>query len=281
MENYKVYFNPHSNNGMGENKAREIKELLSGNVEFFDLTSFEDLSKAFENVTTDDKIVIAGGDGTLNRLINESNICILENEVYYFPCGSGNDFYKDLDTQEKVVKINKYLKNLPKVIVKGKEYKFLNGIGYGIDGYCCEVGDEMRKIPGKKINYASIAIKGLLFHFKSRCATVTVDGTEHSYKNVWLAPTMNGRYYGGGMMCTPNQNREKNETVSTMVLHNRSRLLTLIIFPTIFKGEHVEHKKTVEVLTGKNIHVKFSSPCALQIDGETVLDVLEYSVVCE
>ena len=34
----------------------------------------------------------------------------------------------------------------------------------------------------------------------------------------------------------------------------------------------------VEVLTGHEITVKFDCPCALQIDGETVLGVTEYSV---
>lgn len=29
---------------------------------------------------------------------------------------------------------------------------------------------------------------------------------------------------------------------------------------------------------GKNISVKFDRPCALQIDGETISDVEEYSV---
>ena len=32
---------------------------------------------------------------------------------------------------------------LPQVSFGGDTYTFLNGIGYGIDGYCCEVGDAM------------------------------------------------------------------------------------------------------------------------------------------
>ena len=75
--------------------------------------------------------------------------------------------------------------------MNGKKYKFINGIGYGIDGYCCEVGDKMREEAVKDINYTSIAIKGLLFHYHPTNATVTVDGRKHTYKKVWLAPTMN------------------------------------------------------------------------------------------
>ena len=51
-----------------------------------------------------------------------------------------------------------------------------------------------------------------------------------------------------------------------------------MVFPTIFKGEHVGHTEMVEVHTGHEIKVEFDVPCALQIDGETILGVTEYSV---
>lgn len=47
-------------------------------------------------------------------------------------------------------------------------------------------------------------------------------------------------------------------------------------FPSIFKGEHVKHTNTVEVLVGKDITVEFDSPAALQIDGETIKGVTKY-----
>ena len=50
-------------------------------------------------------------------------------------------------------------------------------------------------------------------------------------------------------------------------------------FPSIFKGEHVEKKNIVEIFTGREIEVRFSRPCAAQIDGETVLNVTRYKVI--
>ena len=64
-------------------------------------------------------------------------------------------------------------------------------------------------------------------------------------------------------------------------MHGRSRIGTLIIFPSIFKGEHIKHEKKVSVITGHNITVKFNEPSPLQIDGETVRNVSEYSVSFE
>ena len=116
-----------------------------------------------------------------------------------------------------------------------------------------------------------------MFHYKPTDAVVTVDGVEYNYKKVWIAPTMHGRYYGGGMIPTPEQSRDKADQLSLMVFHGSGKLKTLMIFPSIFKGEHVKSTKYVTVHTGKEITVKFTAPRALQIDGETILGVEEYT----
>ena len=89
---------------------------------------------------------------------------------------------------------------------------------------------------------------------------------------------MKGRFYGGGMMATPHQNRlDPDKNVTCMVMNGAGKIRTLIAFPSIFKGEHVK-KKIVHVMKGKHVKVRFDRPVALQIDGETVLNVSEYEV---
>lgn len=91
---------------------------------------------------------------------------------------------------------------------------------------------------------------------------------------------MKGRYYGGGMMVAPDQNRfDEENKVTTVLVYKRSKLITLIRFPSIFEGKHVLKTDSITVLTGKNVTVTFNEPCALQIDGEVINDVTTYSVV--
>lgn len=282
MAKYNVLYNPLAGNGKGENAAKKLKEILNGDeLTFTDMTKVSDYRALFASMPEDERVIVSGGDGTLNRFINDTEEVAFANPVYYYATGSGNDFLKDIggNVGDKPVCIDKYLKALPTVDVKGKSYRFINGIGYGIDGYCCEVGDKLRETSDKPINYAGIAIKGLLFHYHPTSATVIVDGVEHKYKKVWLAPTMNGRYYGGGMIPTPKQDRlNKEHTVSVMVYYGSGKIRSLAVFPSIFKGEHVNQKEMVEVLSGKEITVRFDSPAALQVDGETIIGVTEYSV---
>lgn len=275
-KNY-VLFNPLAGNKRCGTDIKMIEDLIEGEIVYCNMTKPETYSDILPEMQSGDILIVCGGDGTLNRFINLPYDYSEKNEVYYFPMGSGNDFAHELGHKygDKPFNITKYLKNLPEVTVNGKTYHFLNGIGYGIDGYCCEVGDKLRETTEGDINYTAIAIKGLLFHYKPTDATVTVDGVKHKFKRVWLAPTMNGKFYGGGMMPTPNQDRTGGK-LSVMVYHNLGKLKALMVFPSIFKGEHVKHKKNIAILEGREITVEFDRPTPLQIDGETILGISSY-----
>lgn len=274
MEKYYILFNPHAGNGKAEDEAKILATKLGAENSIYDMTAVASYEELISDAEAD--VIILGGDGTLNRFVNDTYHLNLQNKIYIYPIGTGNDFLRDLgkETTTEPVEITKYLKDLPVCEINGKKQYFINGVGYGIDGYCCEEGDRQKANNVEKVNYTSIAIKGLLFHYKPRKAKVTVDGVEYNFKKAWLAPCMNGRFYGGGMLPTPDQDRLNEErTLSVMLFHGMGKLKTLMLFPKIFKGEHVKKTKKVTVLTGKEIIVEYEKPCAAQIDGETVLDV--------
>lgn len=271
-----VLYNPFSGEGHSQAVAESLAQLYAEDMSVLNITDIENISEFALGLSSDDVIVLCGGDGTINRFVNQVDTDKLFCKVLYMPSGTGNDFAADIgvaDTKEPV-DITEHIKGLPTVTIKGETYKFINGVGYGIDGYCCEVGDKL-KLEGKKPNYTAIAIKGLLFGYKPKDATVIVDGKEYFFKKTWIAPSMYGRYYGGGMIAAPEQKRGTEE-LSLMMFHGSGKLGTLMAFPKIFTGEHVK-KKMVTVLTGKEITVKFSAPSPLQVDGETILDVEEYT----
>lgn len=282
MKTTYILYNPLAGNVQAERDVDILDVLLEGKVCRCDMTEISDYRKLFDSLSSEDTIILCGGDGTLNRFINQLDGFHITNEILYYPCGSGNDFACDLGHKsgDAPFPINEYLQDLPCVYVNGRKYRFLNGVGFGIDGYCCKVGDEIRRNSNKPVNYTGIAIKGLLFHYKPTNAKVTVDGVTHLYKKVWIAPTMNGRFYGGGMMAAPGQERiNKDKKLSAVVMHGAGKLRTLMLFPSIFKGKHVDNKALVHVRSGREITVCFDRPVALQIDGETILNVTEYKAV--
>ena len=279
-----ILYNPLSNNKKGENAVKELESLFTGKeIKRESVFTLKDAQSFINSLNPDDEMVLCGGDGTLYHFANAIYELQPSQKIYYYAAGSGNDFEHDAEEcpkyLEKLIPLNDFLKSLPVVTVNGKKSYFLNGVGFGIDGYCCEMGDKLRLESDKPVDYTGIAIKGLLGKFKPSNATVTVDGVTKKYKKVWLAPTMLGKYYGGGMKVAPAQDRFNAEkTVSSVVWHGGGSLTTLIKFPKIFTGDHIKFKSNIEIRTGHEITVEFDKPQALQIDGETVSNVTSYSV---
>ncbi len=278
-----ILYNPLAGNSTGEAHAREWVEAHGENADNLrSVVGMDNLAEVVSLMGAEDKVILLGGDGTLNRFADAVRHIELRVPVFFSALGTGNDFLRDVrDTHpEDPIQVNEFITNLPIVRVNGDERVFINGIGYGLDGYCCEVGDAKKEKSDKPVNYSGIAIVGMLGKFKPRNATVTVDGETREYKKVWLAPTMNGRYYGGGIMVTPDQDRlSEDGMVSAAVIFCSGRLKTLITFPTICKGGHTHMSKLYDVRRGHEITVKFDTPCALQVDGETYLNVSEYTVL--
>ena len=272
-----ILYNAKSHNGNQLDTIEKLKNLEATKINVLEVKYDE----FFEKLMADDKVILVGGDGTLNHFVNDVDGKELPCKFYYLASGTGNDFQNDMKEhlEDGLIYLNDCIKDLPTVIINEKSYKFINGIGFGIDGYCCEVGDDLQAKSDKPVNYTSIAIKGLLFHYKRPNARVTVDGVTKEYKGVWLAPTMLGKFYGGGMMIAHSQDRFNSDKVLTnVVMHKSCKLKTLIVFPKIFKGEHVKHTEMIDVRTGKEFTVEFDRPTALQIDGETVRNVTKYTV---
>ncbi len=278
MKKYLVLYNPKANNGNCLDNAKILSVILDGEISFFDILKITSYERFFNGLEKDNDVIICGGDGTLNKFVNQIKGVKIQNDIYYYPCGTGNDFYKEVSNGEELIKINDLITNLPTATVEGNNYAFLNGVGYGIDGFCCEEGDKLQQ-KNKKVNYAKIAIIGLLFKYKPTDAKITVDGKTCEFKKVWLAPTMYGKYYGGGMIPTPGQSRfNKCKKVSIMVFHGCGKIKSLLIFPKIFKGEHVKSTKYVEIFSGNNIEVEFNRKTPVQIDGETIKNITTYKV---
>lgn len=275
-----LYYNSKANNSKQLDELLPKKEKLEKSFnQIIKLHSIDtDFEQEIKKYKKDDIAIIAGGDGTLNYLINNLLYSNFPVKLYLLPLGTGNDFFTDqIETKDEngLIYLNDKLNNLPIVEVKGKKYKFINGIGFGIDGECCLKAEQLKKEGAKEINYSKITIK-LLKTFVPRKAKVIIDGEEFNFDKVFLASSMKGKYYGGGMKIAPNQDR-KNSTISFVTIFGQGKLKTLMLFPKIFSGKHIKNKHTF-IKEGRQIEVIFDKPCGLQIDGEVIEDVTSYKV---
>ena len=283
MTEFTVLYNPNSGGGKGLSIAKEIEQLIgNNNYSYMDITAIDDFSSFMSALSPNMNIILTGGDGTLNSFINKIGQDEIKNNIYFYASGSGNDFARDINLKKRTrpIIINDYIKDLPVANIGGKEYKFINCVGSGMDGYCCGEVERLRALSKKRGNYLYAAIKALVYAYKPCTVDVTVDGKEFTFKNTWLVPTMNGRYFGGGFMAAPKQDRLNNEkTLSVVAMHSKNIIKIVIAFLLIMFGKHTIMKSMISVIEGHNISVKLDRKATLQIDGETIPDISEYTVM--
>jgi diacylglycerol kinase (ATP) len=76
----------------------------------------------------------------------------------------------------------------------------------------------------------------------------------------------NGSSYGGGMRVCPVADL-RDGLLDIMILHPVSKLEFIKVFPTVYKGTHIEHPQ-VEVVRAK--HIRIESSAVAYADGERI-----------
>ncbi|HWT74499.1 MAG TPA: diacylglycerol kinase family protein [Mobilitalea sp.] len=227
-------------------------------------------------------IVVLGGDGTLNEVINGIDN-YSEVLLGYIPSGSSNDLARSLKIPKNPVEA---LNN----ILKPVRFKYLDhGIIQFIDaevtprkfscssgmGYDANVCNEVQSSPLKKrLNrfgagkfvYIAIAIKQLLTA-KRIDAAVTVDGVKKgTYQKILLISSMIHKYEGGGLLMAPHADPCDGK-LSVCLVHGLSTLRAFTLLPTIFTGKHIKHKG-VEAFHCSDIEIIMNNATAVHTDGE-------------
>ena len=213
-----ILYNPHANNGEGTKGVEAVQTAHAAEQpELCDLTAL-DIKAFLTGLTAEDKVILCGGDGTLNRVANDLDGKCPAVPIHVWRFGTGNDFLRDVigdDPAAQTVLLNDYMKKLPCLEIDGKRRYYLNGCGAGIDALVCRRMNDDR---GKKPNYAVTAVRSFFKDFHTTKARVTVDGETREYDRVWIVGVINGRYQGGGMLFAPGQDRHGDqfdgETVS-------------------------------------------------------------------
>lgn len=273
-----IFYSKNAAHGRGMQQALALSKTIEGGAQIRALENFR-LVDLFSVVEKEDRVILLGGDGTINHLINSPTMYPCSRNLFYAPGGSGNDFYRDVRESERsdIFPLTPYLQKLPTVKFGDRYLRFLNGVGFGLDGYACAAVAAARGQKKKPPHYATIALKGLLWKFKPMNATVTIDGVTHWFRDVYIATAMFGRYYGGGVKIAPEQDRKVSDSLSVVIAHG-PRFAILPVFAKIFKGTHIHHKKYVTILRGNQITVKFDRACAMQVDGDVYPETTSYTV---
>ncbi len=273
-----ILYNPLSRNGKDPSFIQKIQKQLEDDgrsVRIEDILNVGNVDEFMQNLDSDDRVLLVGGDGTLNRIVNVIHGKTFTQDLDVYQAGTGNDFIRSLHTSDKIVSIKPYINRVPSLLLNGKRRLFLNGAGLGMDGFIAHLVNHAK---GKKnrFNYFKNTLKGFILS-KPMKMSFKVDGKVYHDDKVWLASVMNAPYFGGGMKIAPDANRSEDE-LQLVLVRRIPKFMLFSIFPTIYSGKHVKFKKWVKVYKGKNFELEFEKDTYMQVDGETEYPIRKIQV---
>lgn len=223
------------------------------------------------------RIYACGGDGTFNEIIN--GVYNLDNcAVGVVPIGSGNDFIRSLSAEsDKFMDIKNLINgNIEKVDLISCNGKI--GANTVSLGYDCAIAKNMPKFRRWKFisSEAAYILSILYCIFKERKHKfkILTDNKEivRNSKTYLLSIAAKGKYYGGGIKCSPKADNNDGK-LDFLCVDTVSVFTILQLLTTFMKGEHLDNPKFDKILQhSKHNKIEYISdtPFDIGVDGEII-----------
>lgn len=258
----------------GSGKAKTIKDIIIKEMQDYPGNYSIVLTKGPKEATTIayesniEKIIAVGGDGTITE-VAKGIMRRGYGTLGIIPGGTGNDFTKSLGIDKNTIKAIETIKKGKTMDIDiglANGYKFLNIGSVGLDAEVTVESEKIKKyIPGRLAYIISIFVA--LAKFKQKHAIIEIDGKKEE-KALVLFAIGNGKYYGGGLKMIPDAHLNDG-LLHACIVKDISKFRILTIFPEVFKGTHLRHKKYTETFKGKKVKIYSKEELSMNLDGET------------
>jgi len=221
-------------------------------------------------------LVVVGGDGSVNEVVNGLAGLGRQPEVAVVPRGTGWDFSRTFGIPRKIDDaVQIALQGDVRTIDLGRaSYRawdgsdatasFANVASAGMSGAIAKRANETSKALGGKASYlwATFAV------FSGWAATeieVAVDG-ERRAGPMFDVVVANGRFFGGGLEICPEAEPDDG-LFDVLTIGDVTKRDLVQTMPRMYRGTHLPHPKA-ELLRGSSVTVKSETPLPIELDGE-------------
>lgn len=230
--------------------------------------------------TTERRIVVIGGDGTINEFLN-GMLRVKGIKLGFIPVGSGNDFARGMkiskDYKKELRKIlsDKSYRNVDYGIIRyqnGKIHRFFVSSGMGYDARICYEVDHTRVkqilnfLHLGKLVYLVIGIRHLIFA-ETFSANLIVDGNQHLAGDGFLFVSFHNLPYEGGGFCFCPQAKTGDGKMNICVAKGISKWRIPFIIPLAAIGRHTSCRGVYQ-FTFKNAEIMARGGQYVHTDGE-------------
>jgi len=280
---YYILANPNAGSRKGERSLKLLlpyleKEGLSYKLFATEHTGQEAsfIQKILEEKSTEDQLIILGGDGTISLALN----ALPDNLPFgYIPSGSGNDFARSLGLSFDPIQAFKNIRqNKTKdfYVIHYKSQSFsgyaLNNVGIGLDAAIVKATNSGRMknmLNALKLGRLSYFLTALHVLFSKKPFEISVYNMKNAFKfdNAFLLTFTKHPYFGGGIQIAPEAtNLSKEIHLVELDRYSIPKIFSLI--PSVLKGKHLDNNlfhhsvSTAAAVTPQSVQ-------PVQIDGES------------
>ena len=264
--------------GGGAYDPDEIREELEGmELDWIETKGPGDAIEAAHD-WQDGLLIVAGGDGTVNDVVNGLGKAGFPDGVTLgiLPTGTGNDLAatlcipEDTELAEVVIRQNRERKlDVARVRSEGVgERFFINVATGGLGAEISDANDEELKKRWGKLSYLRASLE-VARNFDVRELSLYLDGEEHRVRAVNIA-VGNCRYTGGGWPATPKANPEDG-LLDVVVIETLGAGELFNLAPAVLAKYSYLDKEGVFFVRAKEIRVETQPPgLEFTADGEVI-----------
>lgn len=217
-------------------------------------------------------LVVVGGDGTVNEVVNA--LAGTGAEVAVLPSGTGQDFGRTHgiptsfdDAVQVVLDGSTRTIDLGRVDCDGSSRFFANVGSVGMSGAVAHRANSMSKRLGGRVIFFYALTREFLAWRNTEVIVRLADGVE------WKGPmhdviVANGRWHGGGMQLAPEAAWDDG-LFDVVLIGDITKLDFATTAPKLYSGRYLEHPK-VEPLRSAAVEVEAAQPLPIEVDGEPI-----------
>ncbi|HEV2855947.1 MAG TPA: diacylglycerol kinase family protein [Thermoanaerobaculia bacterium] len=224
-------------------------------------------------------VVAAGGDGTLNEVLNGLSEDFGHARLGLLPLGTGNDFARsinvpaDLEGALAVLETGRVQKiDVARATLGDRSRYFVNMSAGGFSGVVSEKASEVKDRWGP-LAYLRAAL-GTLPALKGFETRILVNGVESLTLDTYNIVVSNGRFVAAGIPVAP-QSRLDDGLLDVMIAPATTIPQLAILVPQVLLGRHTESDLLLFRKVTR-IEIESDPPMSFNVDGELIGDAPAY-----
>jgi diacylglycerol kinase (ATP) len=219
-----------------------------------------------------DRLVVVGGDGTVQEVVNGVLSEASRAAIGIVPVGAGNDLARSLglpaDPAEAwTIAIGRATRRIDAALAvngEGRRRWFASAGGIGFDAQVAAAMATRRGWQSGRAGYLLTTLSELR-RFDNRRLRMVLDG-EPLERRALLVAIANGPYYGGGMRIAPDAAPDDG-WLDLCVVGDISRLTAIRELPNLYRGTHVRHP-AVSIHRARTVEIAGDGTTHAHLDGE-------------